>query len=114
MTWTSRTSGSFGASSWTSSTSAVTGTSSAGVAGAVSAVVCSGDSCSVTLAGEGSRVQVMGTGIAFGSIHDRRATIRVRDREVDLAEGETVVVDRVALRCTRVTRQTVTLEASPA
>src|SRR3954462_12358769 len=106
FSWTSRGSG---------SSSAWSGSSSAGTAGGpatVSIASCSGGSCSVTLGGAGAQVQVLGTSISFGGIRDGRATVRIRGRDVSLTQGQTVSVDRLVLRCTSVTRDTVTMVGS--
>jgi hypothetical protein len=117
VSWTFRGSGSSSASSGSSagSASAMTSTSSTGVAAAsaaVSVASCSGNTCTVTLAGKGSRVQVLGTSISFGGIRDGRATVRVGNRDVSLAQGRTVSVERLVLRCTGVTRDAVTMVGS--
>lgn len=119
FSWTFRGSGSSSASSGSSagSASTMTSASSAGDAAAsaaVSVASCSGNTCTVTLAGKDSRVQVLGTSISFGGIRDGRATVRVANRDVTLAQDRTVSVDRVVLRCTGVTRDTVTMVVSPA
>ena len=76
-------------------------------------VSCVGDSCTVTLAGSGSMATVLGATIAFVAVHDGRATLRVDDQEVSCAEGETVSAGGLQLRCTTVTGDSVTFDATP-
>jgi len=90
-------------SSWASS--------GAGDSGSLSIVSCSGSSCTLTLGGVRARVHVLGTGIFLGDIRNGRATVRVGDRDTSLTQGRTVSVDRLRLRCTAVSSDTVTIEA---
>ena len=82
--------------------------------GAASIVICSGTSCSVTLAGEGSSAQALGTEIAFVGIRDGRATVRVAGQDVSCVQGQTVTIGAVTLTCASVTVDTVRIDLSPA
>jgi hypothetical protein len=82
--------------------------------GGVSAVSSSGGTCSVTLAGTGSRVHVLGTTVGFAGIRDGVATLRVGGRTVSLTRGRPVVADGVELTCTEVSRDTVRFTVVPA
>ena len=86
--------------------------SSGAAASAVSTVSCSGTSCSVTLAGTGSRVQVLGTAIAFEDVRDGQATVRVDEQTITCAEGQSASVGPVTLTCTDVTSNSVTMTVS--
>ncbi len=79
---------------------------------AVSIVMCSGTSCSVTLAGEGSAVRVLDTEMAFVGIRDGRATVRVAGQDVSCVQGQTVTAGAVTLTCTSVTSDTVRIDVS--
>ena len=83
-------------------------------AGALSIASCSESSCSVTLAGTGSRVQVLGTTIAFEDVRDGRATLRVDDQTITCTEGQSAPAGPVTLTCTEVTSDAVTVTVSPA
>lgn len=80
--------------------------------GALSAVSCSGATCSVTLGGDGARAHVLGTTIEFRGIDGDRATLRVADRDVTLLPDSEVDVDSLRLACTAVTQDTVSLTAT--
>ncbi|TQN43278.1 hypothetical protein FHU33_2716 [Blastococcus colisei] len=69
---------------------------------------CFGSTCSVTLSGGGSSASLNGRSFSVEGIRDGRVTLRVNDRSVSLAEGETVPVESVRLTCTMVTGGTVT------
>ncbi len=76
--------------------------------GSVSLVSCSGDSCSVTLGGSGSRAHVLGTTFALAAVDGDGATLRVDGREVTCDLGRSVSVGALRLTCTAVTDDTVT------
>ena len=82
--------------------------SAGGGAGAVSRVSCSGNSCSVTLGGSGSRAHVLGTTFGLAAIDGDRATLRVDGRDVTCDLGRSVVVGALRLTCTAATDHTVT------
>lgn len=77
----------------------------------VSMASCSGAWCSVTLAGRGSRVHVLGTTITFEEIRDGRAALRVGDQTVSCTAGHSVSAGRLRLTCTTVTEDSVSVTA---
>jgi hypothetical protein len=81
---------------------------------AASIVICSGTTCSVTLAGDGSSVHAFDTEIAFVGIRDDRATVRVAGQDVSCVQGETLTASSLTLTCTSVTSDTVRIDVSPA
>jgi collagen triple helix repeat protein len=81
-------------------------------AGAMSVASCSGNSCSVTLAGTGSRVQVLGTTISIEAVRDGQATLRVDDQNVTCTEGQSASAGHLTLTCTDVTSDAVTVTVS--
>ena len=81
---------------------------------AASIVMCSGTSCSVTLAGEGSSVRVLDTDVSFVGIRDGRAMVRVAGQDVSCVQGQTVTAGALTLTCTSVTSDTVRIDVSPA
>ena len=83
------------------------GASSSG-AGSVSLVSCSGNSCSVTLGGSGSRAHVLGTTFALAAVDGDRATLRVDGRDVTCDLGRGVSVGGLRLTCTAATDDSVT------
>jgi hypothetical protein len=97
-----------GASSYASAS----GSSGPGDSGAASIVMCSGNACSVTLAAAGSSVRVLDTDIAFVSIRDDRATVRVAGQDVSCVQGQTLTVGTLTLTCTSVTSDTVRIDVS--
>jgi hypothetical protein len=82
--------------------------SAGGGAGSVSRVSCSGNSCSMTLAGSGSRVHVLGTTFGLAAIDGDRVTLRVDGRDVTCDLERSVAVGALRLTCTAVTDHTVT------
>jgi hypothetical protein len=87
---------------------AVNATATGGAAGsagslAMSVASCSATSCSVTLAGNGSTVDVLGTTISFRTIQDGQATLRVGDQDVSCRQGQRVSVGSLWIECTAVT-----------
>jgi hypothetical protein len=75
-------------------------------------VSCSGTSCSVTLSGDGASADVLNQKLAFGGVDNGRATLRVGDKEVSCAQGESVDAGPLSLECTEVTDDSVKLTAS--
>ena len=89
------------------------GSPSAGVsASAVSVASCSGSSCSVTLAGTGSRVQILGATISFEEVRDGQAAVRVDDQAITCTEGQSASAGALTLTCTDVTSNSVTMTVS--
>ena len=82
--------------------------SAGGGSGSVSRVSCSGDSCSVTLGGSGSRAHVLGTTFGLAAIDGDRAILRVDGRDVICDLGRSVSVGALRLTCTATTDDTVT------
>ncbi len=82
------------------------------VEGGDAEVDCSGNPCSVTLAGDGAEADVLGTSVVLGSVENGRATFRVGGQEVSCGQGESVSAGPVTLACSTVTEDTVTLTAS--
>jgi hypothetical protein len=77
-----------------------------------SGVDCAGASCSITLDGVGTEVDVLGNTVPLGQVQDGRVTIGVGDREVSCSQGESVSAGPLTLECTTVTADVVTLTAS--
>jgi hypothetical protein len=75
-------------------------------------VDCSGNSCSVTLSGEGAEADILGTQVVLGGVENGRATFRVGDRDLSCGQGESVSAGPLTLACSTVTEDTVTLMAS--
>ncbi|MGY1707406.1 hypothetical protein ACI79C_22825 [Geodermatophilus sp. SYSU D00697] len=75
-------------------------------------VDCSGNSCSVTLSGDGAEADVLGTRVVLGGVEDGRATVRVGDQDLSCGQGESVSAGPLTLACSTVTEDTVTLTAS--
>ncbi|MGY1726142.1 hypothetical protein ACI79J_04150 [Geodermatophilus sp. SYSU D01062] len=73
---------------------------------------CSGSTCTITLDGEGSEVEVLGTTVTLGSVQDGRASISVAGASVSCGEGESVNAGSLSLECTSVSGDTVELTAS--
>ncbi len=104
--WTSSGSGS------PRSASAVAGAGGSAGSASVSMVSCSGNTCSVTLAGTGSSVHVLGTTISLEQLRDGRATLGVGGRTVACTQGHSVRAGRLRLTCTEVTERSVTFTVS--
>jgi hypothetical protein len=85
---------------------------SAGESGGDGGVDCSGTSCSVTLPGDGTEVQVLGTAIKLGAVETGRATLGVGGKDVSCSQGEKVSAGPLTLECTTVSTDRVTLKAS--
>jgi hypothetical protein len=66
----------------------------------------------VTLAGTGSRVQVLGTTISFAEVRGGQATLHVDDQDVTCTEGQSTSAGPVTLTCTDVTSDSVTVTVS--
>jgi hypothetical protein len=78
----------------------------------VSRVSCSGNSCSVTLAGSGSRATLLGTTISFLGVQDGRAGLRVGEQDVSCAPGQRVSSGPLDLECSAVGADRVEFTAS--
>lgn len=86
-------------------------TTAASAAPGGSPVHCSGTSCSVTLTGDVTSVDVLGTPVTFGGVTDGQATIGVGGRRLSCRQGESVSAGPLRLTCTTVQRDRVTLTA---
>ncbi|MGY1811599.1 hypothetical protein [Blastococcus sp. SYSU D00820] len=73
---------------------------------------CNTSSCSVTLSGEGSEVEILGQTLSLGGIENGRATLRVGSATVSCGQGESVAAGPLSLECTSVTDDSVELRAS--
>jgi hypothetical protein len=73
---------------------------------------CSASSCTITLDGEGSEVDVLGTTVTLGGVQDGRATIQVGGASVSCGQGESVTAGPLALECTSVSGDAVELTAT--
>ena len=87
-------------------------TEQAGDSGTEADVDCSGNTCSVTLSGDGAEADVLGTSVVLGGVENGRATVRVGDRDVSCGQGESVSAGPLTLACSTVTEDTVTMSAS--
>lgn len=75
-------------------------------------VECSGSSCVVTLSGDGTEVDVLGTTVTLGTLEDGQATVGIAGQEVSCSEGESVSAGPLTLECTTITDETVVMTAS--
>jgi hypothetical protein len=73
---------------------------------------CSGTTCSLQLSGPGRQADVLGTTVELGSVEGGRATLRVGDRELSCAQGDSVSAGPLKLTCDTVAEDSVTLTAS--
>jgi spore coat protein U-like protein len=75
-------------------------------------VSCSTSSCTVTLTGEGTETEILGTTLTFGGVQDGRASLNVGGASVSCGEGETVTAGPLQLECSSVTGDSVELTAT--
>jgi hypothetical protein len=75
-------------------------------------VDCSGNSCSLTLSGDGARADVLGNTVVLGSVENGQATFRVGSQDLSCGQGETTSVGPLQFECTTVTDDTVTMRAT--
>jgi hypothetical protein len=75
-------------------------------------VDCSLSECTVTLAGDGAEVEVLGNTVSLGSVQDGRATIGVAGNEFSCSQGESISAGPLSIECTTVTPQGIALTAS--
>ncbi|MGY1747594.1 hypothetical protein [Blastococcus sp. SYSU D00695] len=74
---------------------------------------CDTNSCTVTLSGTGTEVDLpIGPTISLGSVENGRASISVGGASVSCAEGESVSAGGLSLECTSVSDDEVKLTAS--
>ncbi len=72
----------------------------------------SSNSCTVTLSGENTEVDIFSTTLRFGGVQDGRASLSVGDASVSCGDGETVTAGPLQLECSTVTDDSVELSAS--
>jgi len=77
-----------------------------------SATGCSGVTCTVTLNGSGSTVDVLGQHLAFAGTQGDTATISIGDRRISCTQGQSVDAGPLTLSCSEVTADSVNLRAS--
>lgn len=87
-------------------------TETGGAMSTESGVECSGSSCVVTLSGDGTEVDVLGTTVTLGQVQDGRATVGIAGQEVSCSEGESVSAGPLNLECTTVTPENVVMTAT--
>ncbi len=75
-------------------------------------VDCTGNSCSVTLSGDGAEADILGTTIVLGGVENGQATFRVGNQDLTCGEGDTTEAGPLTLECTTVQEDTVTLTAT--
>jgi hypothetical protein len=75
-------------------------------------VSCSGTSCTVTLKGDGAKVDVLGSTLSLGGIKDGTATLGVGGASVSCTQGQRVTAGPLHLTCSSITGDTVKLTAS--
>jgi len=73
---------------------------------------CSGTSCSVALAGAGSKVDVLGTTIVLRGVRDGTAELRVGGHDISCPQGQRISMSSLRLDCTAVTSNGVQLTVS--
>jgi hypothetical protein len=76
-----------------------------------SATSCSGVTCSVTLTGTGSDVDVLGQHLALAGTDGGRASISVGGRSISCTEGQSVDAGPLTLTCSAITSDSVKLTA---
>ena|SRR5690242_11335450 len=77
-----------------------------------SASGCSGVTCSVTLTGSGSTIDVLGQHLAFAGTRDGKASVSVGGRSISCTEGRSVDAGPLTLTCRDITPDSVRLTAS--
>src|SRR3954447_13428802 len=90
------------------------GGGAAGSAGsaAISVASCSGTSCSVTLGGNGSRVEVFGAKISLRGLQGGQAALRVGDQDVFCRPGQRISLGSLRLECTAIAADSVEFTVS--
>jgi hypothetical protein len=78
----------------------------------MSVASCSGTSCSVALAGAGSKVDVLGTTIVLRGVRDGTAELRMGGHDISCSQGERISIDSLRLECAAVTGNGVRLTVS--
>src|SRR4051795_8166131 len=75
-------------------------------------VSCSGNTCSVTLTGDGAKAKVLGSTVAFGGPSGGQPTVSAPGHDVSCTQGQSVDAGPLHLACTKVTDTSVELSAS--
>jgi len=75
-------------------------------------VSCSGNTCSVTLTGDGAKAKVLGSTVAFAGTSGGQATVSVAGHDVSCTQGQSVDAGPLHLECTKVTDTSVEMSAS--
>jgi hypothetical protein len=65
----------------------------------------------VTLSGDGAKADILGSTLALGAVENGRATLRVGDKSVSCAQGESVEAGPLSLACSEVNDSSVKLTA---
>jgi len=66
----------------------------------------------VVLAGDGSKVAVLGSTISFHGVQDGRAALRVGEQDVFCGQGQSLLSGSLRLECTTVTADSVEFTVS--
>ncbi len=74
-------------------------------------VDCTGNSCSVTLSGDGAEADILGTTVVLGGVENGQATFRIGNEDLTCGQGESVSAGPLTLECTTVMEDTVTMTA---
>jgi hypothetical protein len=108
--------GSAGGNATSSATSGTATSANGGGAAAGSAAIsvasCSGASCFVTLAGDGSKVEVFGATISLRGLQDGQAALRVGDQDVFCRPGQRISLGSLRLACTAIAANSVEFTVS--
>jgi hypothetical protein len=75
-------------------------------------VSCSGNSCSVTLSGDGAKAKVLGSTVGYAGTSNGVASVSVAGHSVSCSQGQSVTAGPLRLECTKVTDGSVELTAS--
>src|SRR3954453_23045797 len=79
---------------------------------AISVASCSGTSCSVTLGGNGSKVEVFGPTISLRGLQGGQAALRVGDQDVFCRPGQRISLGSLRLECTAIAANSVEFTVS--
>ena len=88
------------------------GVGAAAGSAAISVASCSGTSCSVTLGGNGSKVEVFGATISLRGLQDGQAALRVGDQDVFCRPGQRISLGSLRLECTAIAADSVEFTVS--
>ncbi|MGY1733545.1 hypothetical protein ACI798_18715 [Geodermatophilus sp. SYSU D01045] len=93
-------------------TSAGGSATASGTGGADADLSCSGTTCRLQLSGPGRQAEVLGVTVELGAVEGGQAMLRVGDRELSCAQGDSVSAGPLQLTCETVAEDSVTLTAS--